>query len=131
LAFFHDGELVICGRLKDLIIINGRNLHPQDLELSVELAHDAVRSGGSAAFPIDDHDAEVVVVVAEVDGTPDEAEVGAAIRTEVRREFEVTVADVLLVPPYTVPKTSSGKKQRGAARELWSKARSSEESAAT
>jgi len=70
-------------------------------------------------------------VVAEVDGTPDEAEVGAAIRTEVRREFEVTVADVLLVPPYTVPKTSSGKKQRGAARELWSKARSSEESAAT
>ena len=131
LAFLHDGEVVICGRLKDLIIINGRNLHPQDLELSVELAHDAVRSGGSAAFPIDDHDAEVVVVVAEVDGTPDEDEVGSAIRTAVRREFEVTVSDVLLVPPYTVPKTSSGKKQRGAARELWAKARNGAEPAGT
>lgn len=130
LAFFHDGELVICGRLKDLIIINGRNLHPQDLELSVELSHEAVRSGGTAAFPIDEQDAEVVVVLAEVDGTPDEAEVGEAIRSAIRREFEVTVSDVLLVPPYTVPKTSSGKKQRGAARELWAKARGREEPAA-
>jgi acyl-CoA synthetase (AMP-forming)/AMP-acid ligase II len=130
LAFFHDGELIICGRLKDLIIIHGRNLHPQDLELAAELAHDAVRSGGSAAFPIEQDGAEALVVVAEVDGTPDEDEVAAAVRNAVWHEFEVKVADVLLVSPYTVPKTSSGKKQRGAARELWAKARSAEPSVA-
>jgi acyl-CoA synthetase (AMP-forming)/AMP-acid ligase II len=130
LAFFHDDELVICGRLKDLIIIHGRNLHPQDVELSAELAHEAVRSGGSAAFPIDKAQEEALVVVAEVDGTPEENEVAAAIRSAVWREFEVRVADVLLVPPYTVPKTSSGKKQRGAARALWTKARTGEPSAA-
>jgi acyl-coenzyme A synthetase/AMP-(fatty) acid ligase len=68
--------------------------------------------------------------VAEVDGSPEENEVAAAIRSAVWREFEVRVADVLLVPPYTVPKTSSGKKQRGAARALWTKARTGEPSAA-
>jgi len=126
LAFIKDGELVICGRAKDLIVIHGRNLYPQDIELEVELSHDAVRSGGSAAFAVEEDDEEALVVVAEVDGEPDEDEVKAAINGAVLREFELRLKDVMLVPPLTVPKTSSGKKQRRATRKLWAEARQRE-----
>jgi acyl-CoA synthetase (AMP-forming)/AMP-acid ligase II len=126
LAFLDEGELVICGRAKDLIVIRGRNLYPQDIEVTAELSHDAVRLGGSAAFAVEDESGETMetlVVVAEVDGEPDETEVAEAIRAAVLKEYELHVSDVLLVSPYTVPKTSSGKKQRTASRRLWHKAR--------
>lgn len=61
---------------------------------------------------------EALVIVVEVDGEPDEAQIAAAIRTAVLREFEVHVADVLLVGPQGIPKTSSGKKQRAMTRRL-------------
>jgi acyl-CoA synthetase (AMP-forming)/AMP-acid ligase II len=125
LAFLWEGEIVICGRLKDLIVIHGRNLYPHDIEFAAESAHDAVRNGGSAAFAIDTEEGETLVVVAEVNGEPDQAEVSAAVRAAVLREFELRVHDVLLVPPFTVPKTSSGKKQRNATRDLWRAARES------
>ena len=124
LAFLSEDELVICGRAKDLIVIHGRNLYPQDIELVVEFAHEAVRSGGSAAFAVEARGAEALVVVAEVDGEPDEARVALAVASMVLREFDLRVEDVLLVPPFTVPKTSSGKKQRSATRRMWSEARS-------
>jgi acyl-CoA synthetase (AMP-forming)/AMP-acid ligase II len=126
LAFLHEGALVICGRAKDLIVIRGRNLYPQDIEQTTELAHAALRLGGSAAFAVEDEsgaEMESLVLVSEVDGEPDEQEVVAAIKSVVLREFELHVGDVLLVPPYTVPKTSSGKKQRAASRRLWHAAR--------
>ena len=123
LAFLADDELVICGRAKDLIVIHGRNLYPQDIELAVEFAHEALRSGGSAAFAVEDGGREALVVVAEIDGEPEEARVAAAVASIVLREFDLRVEDVLLVPPFTVPKTSSGKKQRSATRRLWSEAR--------
>ncbi len=123
LGFIHDGELVICGRAKDLIVVHGRNIHPQDVEMLVELAHPAVRVGAAAAFSIEVEDGEALVIVAEVDADPDPAEVSAAVSATVGREFEVHVADVLLVGPQTVPKTSSGKKQRAASRALWRSAR--------
>ena len=123
LAFFHEGELVICGREKDLIVMRGRNLYPQDIELTAELSHEAVRDGGSAAFTLDGDLGETLGIVAEVDGEPDADAVSRAIKEAVLREFEVHVADVLLVPPYKVPKTSSGKKQRSATRRLWAEAR--------
>lgn len=126
LGFMHEGELVICGRAKDLIVVRGRNIHPQDLEFSAELAHLAVRLGGSAAFAVDDGDGvEAAVILAEVDGEPDTDEVCTAIKTAVWREFEVELADVLLVGPQQVPKTSSGKKQRSASRAIWRNARES------
>jgi acyl-CoA synthetase (AMP-forming)/AMP-acid ligase II len=126
LGFMHGNELVICGRTKDLIVINGRNIHPQDLEFSAELAHPAVRVGGCAAFAVEsDGGAEVAVIVAEVDGEPEAAEVASAIKSAVWRDFEVDLGDVLLVAPQHVPKTSSGKKQRSASRELWREVRSS------
>jgi acyl-CoA synthetase (AMP-forming)/AMP-acid ligase II len=123
LAFLHENELVICGRAKDLIVIRGRNLYPQDIELTAELSHDAVRDGGSAAFTLDGDMGESLGMVAEVDGEPDIAEVTSAIKEAVLREFEVSVTDVLLVGPYKVPKTSSGKKRRGATQRLWAEAR--------
>ena len=126
LAFLHDGQIVVCGRAKDLIVIRGRNLYPQDIEVTAELSHEAVRLGGSAAFAVEDETGETMetlVVVAEVNGEPDEAEVAEAIRSAVVREYELHVSDVLLVAPYTVPKTSSGKKQRTASRRLWHAAR--------
>jgi acyl-CoA synthetase (AMP-forming)/AMP-acid ligase II len=103
-------------------VFNGRNLYPQDIELTAELAHDAVRLGGSAAFAVQDQagvEMETLALVCEVDGEPDEAAVVAAIKAAVQREYEVHVSSVLLVPPYAVPKTSSGKKQRSATRQLW------------
>jgi acyl-CoA synthetase (AMP-forming)/AMP-acid ligase II len=119
LAFLDDGELVVCGRKKDVIVIHGRKLYPQDIEFAVEVAHEAVHLGGSAAFSVDADGEETLVVVAEVVGEPDEAEVVAAIRAAVVNEFELHVHDILLVDPYTIPKTSSGKKQRTATRKLW------------
>lgn len=134
LAFVHGGELVICGRAKDLIVFNGRNLYPQDIELTAELSHEAVRLGGTAAFAVQDDAGaamETLALVCEVDGEPDEQVVLAAIKAAVQREFEVHVRDVLLVAPYTVPKTSSGKKQRTATRQLWLTARGHDASAET
>ncbi len=124
LAFVHDDQIVICGRAKDLIVIHGRNIHPHDVELTAELAHGAARNGGTAAFSIDDGGTEALVIVVEVDGQPDEAPIVGAIRSAVLREFEVHVADVLLVKPREIPKTSSGKKQRSMTRRLWQQARS-------
>jgi acyl-CoA synthetase (AMP-forming)/AMP-acid ligase II len=126
LAFLDGDELVICGRKKDVIVIHGRNLYPQDIEFTVETSHEAVHLGGSAAFSLEHDGEELLVVVAEVVGEPDEAEVVSAIRAAVLAEFELRVHDVLLVAPYTVPKTSSGKKQRSATRNLWRQARGEE-----
>jgi acyl-CoA synthetase (AMP-forming)/AMP-acid ligase II len=124
LGFMHEGEVVICGRAKDLVVFHGRNIHPQDLEFAAEIAHPAVRLGGSAAFAVEGEDGvEMPVLVAEVDGEPPEDEVCAAIKKAVWRDFEVDLADVLLVGPQQVPKTSSGKKQRSASRELWRETR--------
>ncbi len=125
LGFMHEDELVICGRAKDLIVVNGRNIHPQDIEFAAELAHPAVRLGGCASFAVEYDGAEMAVMVAEVDGESDAAEVSTAVKSAVWRDFEVELADVLLVGPQQVPKTSSGKKQRSASRELWREARSS------
>ncbi len=123
LAFMYDGELVICGRMKDLIVIRGRNLHPQDIEAIAEESHAAVRRGGSAAFRVERETGEELILVAEVDGEVEESEVSKAIAQAVLTEFEVKVHDVLLVGPQGIPKTSSGKKQRSATREIWRQTR--------
>jgi acyl-CoA synthetase (AMP-forming)/AMP-acid ligase II len=123
LGFMHDGELVICGRAKDLIVMHGRNIHPQDVEMTAELAHPAVRIGSCASFAIETQTGEALVIVAEVDGAPETAEVTSAIAKAVLQEFELNVADVLLLEPQQTPKTTSGKKQRSASRALWANAR--------
>src|SRR6185295_20144355 len=67
LGFVPDGELFVTGRVKDLIIVRGRNLYPHDLELAVEQCHEALRPGGGAAFSLDVEDEERLVIVQELE----------------------------------------------------------------
>ena len=118
LGFFDNGELFVAGRLKDLIIIRGRNHYPQDIEHAVEEASTLVRAGSIAAFAVDVDGRERVAVVAEVErGRREPAEVAAAfeaIRKRLATEHELAVEAIVLVRTNSVPKTSSGKIQRHA-----------------
>jgi acyl-CoA synthetase (AMP-forming)/AMP-acid ligase II len=117
LGFVHDGELYVTGRLKDLIIVDGRNHHPQDVEATVEAAHPAIRAGRVAAFAVQDGRGEGVAVVAGCP-TPD-AEVETAVRRAVSAGHDLPLRALWLVPPGAVPRTSSGKVSRAAARDRW------------
>ncbi|WP_282792783.1 non-ribosomal peptide synthetase [Streptomyces sp. CC224B] len=116
LGFLHDGELFVTGRLKDLIIIRGRNYYPQDLERSVEECHPAVRAGCGAAFAVPGPDAEQLVIVCEL--TPEAAAhfdgpaIAQAIRRTVTERHALRVDGVALLPTGAIPKTSSGKIRR-------------------
>ncbi|GAB4190172.1 MAG: non-ribosomal peptide synthetase [Coleofasciculaceae cyanobacterium] len=118
LGFLQDGELFITGRVKDLIIIRGRNLYPQDIELTAERSHPTLRVGSSAAFAIEVDGEERLVVVQEVEfrQKPNVEDVTAAIRQAVAEEHEVQVHAVVLIKPGSISKTSSGKIQRRATR---------------
>ena len=114
-----SGELFVTGRSKDLIILRGRNHYPQDIELTVERSHPALRPGCGAAFAVDSGGDERLVVVQEVrreHREDDPAELVAAIRRAVAEEHEAQVHAVVLLRPATLPKTTSGKIQRGATR---------------
>ncbi|WP_431956961.1 HAD-IIIC family phosphatase [Nocardia lijiangensis] len=119
LGFLSSGELFVTGRRKDLLIVDGRNHYPQDIETTVESAHEAVRAGCVAAFSVDvGVDGEQSVVVAEVRGEdPGEtAAIEGAVRAAVATEHGLALAAVLLIRPGTIFKTSSGKIQRSACR---------------
>ena len=116
LGFLHDGELFVTGRVKDLIIIRGRNLYPQDVELTAEHSHPSLRLGSGAAFAVEVGSEERLVVVQELEfrAKPDIEEVTSAIRQAITEEYEVQVYGVVLIKPGSIPKTSSGKIQRRA-----------------
>ncbi|NJM65763.1 MAG: AMP-binding protein [Acaryochloris sp. RU_4_1] len=118
LGFLQDGELFVTGRLKDLIIIRGRNLYPQDIEQTVEQSHPSLRLGGGAAFAIAINQTERLVVAQELEfrQKPDSEEVISAIRQGISEHHDVQVYGVVLLKPGSIPKTSSGKIQRGACR---------------
>jgi acyl-CoA synthetase (AMP-forming)/AMP-acid ligase II len=114
-----DGELFIAGRLKDVIIIRGRNYFPQEIELMVEGSHPALRPGCGAAFSVEVDDEERLVIVQEVDRhwrTLDVDEVVRAIRQNLMQYYELQVFEIVLIRAGTIPKTSSGKIQRHACR---------------
>ncbi|HEY0511015.1 MAG TPA: amino acid adenylation domain-containing protein [Thermoanaerobaculia bacterium] len=118
LGFLRGGELFVTGRLKDLLIVRGRNLYPQDIERTVEESHAALRPGCGAAFAVEGDGEERLVIVQELDphrrGEADAAL--EALRRAVAEEHEVQVHQAVLVRAGTIPKTSSGKIQRHAAR---------------
>jgi amino acid adenylation domain-containing protein len=135
LGFLEDGELFITGRAKDLIIVRGRNHYPQDLELTVEGSHPALRPSSGAAFSIEVSDPaggqaggqtggqagseERLVVVHELRRESrgvEPAEVIAAIRRAVAERHEVQVHAVALIRTASLLKTSSGKVRRSACR---------------
>lgn len=113
LGFLREGVLYVTGRLKDLIVIQGRNHYPQDIERTVERSAAILRAGCGAAFSIDVGGEERLVVVQEVDfrQKPDEKVLGA-VRLAVAREHELEAYAVVLICAGTLPKTSSGKTQR-------------------
>jgi fatty-acyl-CoA synthase len=111
LAYMLDGELVLCGRIKDVIIIGGRNLFPEDIERAIGTM-DGVRAGNVIAFGVDGYKGkESVVVVAETRADDVEA-VRKAVHQRVLEVAGVPPRDVMLVVAGTMPKTSSGKLQR-------------------
>jgi acyl-CoA synthetase (AMP-forming)/AMP-acid ligase II len=134
LGFMKDGELFVTGRLKDLIIISGRKLYPQDIELTVEQSHPALRQACSAAFSSDGAGEEHLIIAAEVEprfrpavrkppvgeerARPtgrlplDVEAVVRAIRRAVAEAHDVRVHTVVLVRAGRIPKTTSGKVQR-------------------
>jgi acyl transferase domain-containing protein/pimeloyl-ACP methyl ester carboxylesterase/acyl-coenzyme A synthetase/AMP-(fatty) acid ligase len=118
LGFLQAGELFVTGRLKDLIIIRGRNHYPQDIELTVDNAHPAVRAGCSAAFAVEFNGEERLVIVQEIERSYlrklDVDRVTKAIRKQVLENHELNPHAVILLKTGSIPKTSSGKIQRHA-----------------
>lgn len=121
LGFIHKGELFVTGRLKDLIIIRGRNLYPHDIEHTVENSHPGLRQGCGAAFSVESGDGEQLVIVQEVEHRrqSDFDTIMNAIRLAVVEGFEVQPAAIVLLKPGSAPKTSSGKIQRRVCRRLF------------
>ncbi|WP_283133379.1 fatty acyl-AMP ligase [Rhizohabitans arisaemae] len=121
LGVVHEGELYVTGRLKDLIIVHGRNLYPQDIEAAVRAVHPALAAGAGAVFQMPEPEQELVVVqeakARELGDTTAE-ELIARIKREIGREFGVGVAQVVLVRSGQVPRTTSGKVQRSLTRGL-------------
>lgn len=113
-----DGELFVTGRRKDLLILRGRNVYPQDVEAEAEAADRALRPGCGAAFSIDVDGEERLVLVQEVEPkrAGDLSQVLQAVRARLGESLELDVFALLLVGPREVPKTSSGKVQRKAAK---------------
>jgi len=114
LGFIHGGELFVTGRIKDVLIIRGRNLYPQDIELVVERSHASIRPSCGAAFTIDRGGTGELAILYEAEPAEDTSwpDVVDAIRRSIARAIDVRIHAVTLVPPRTIPKTSSGKVQR-------------------
>lgn len=120
LGFLENGELYVTGRIKDLIIIRGRNHYPQDIERSAAQSHPALMANGAAAFSIDHEGEERLVILLEVkrthlrklDGEPVFEAIGGAIAGE----HELTAEALVLIKPASLPRTSSGKVQRHSAK---------------
>ena len=133
LGFCRDGELYVLGRLDDVIVLDGRNHYPQDIELTVQQSHQALAAGRVAAFGYLRNDRTAVAIVAETakrvrvcaagraaePGQLDAAEVVRAVRAAVSAEHQIRVAQVVLLRPAGLPRTTSGKVQRGRCRELF------------
>jgi acyl-CoA synthetase (AMP-forming)/AMP-acid ligase II len=118
LGFVHKDELFICGRLKDLIILGGRNYYPQDIEATAESTSDKLRPGCSAAFTIDPtHEGgEEVALVMELREVPPANQAEAVcnklandVRSAVTQEHSLSISQIIFLKTKTVPKTTSGK----------------------
>ncbi len=118
-----EGQLFVTGRVKDLLILGGRNVYPQDIEAAVESAHADLRRGGAAAFTVDDGEKERLVVVAEVERTSlrrlDHRAVERAVRDRVFRTEGVRIDEWVPLRPGGLPRTTSGKPRRSACREAY------------
>lgn len=122
LGFIRQNQIVVCGRLKDLIIIRGQNFYPQDIEQATANCHPSLRRDSGAAFSVEIEGQEQLVIVFEVERTKRNSPLEEVI-TEIRRAianlFELQPHAILLLKPASIPKTSSGKIQRRVCRQLF------------
>ncbi len=119
LAYLVDGQMAMCGRIKDLIIVGGRNVYPQDIERVVS-SIDGIRAGNVIAFGAAGRNGkEHVVVVAETRADGDLDQIRHAVTERSVESVGVPCRDVVLVKPSTLPKTSSGKLQRTLCRQQY------------
>jgi len=120
LGFLRDGELFICGRIKELIIIRGANYHPQDIELTAQKAHHSLRANAGAAFSVIGDEGESLVLLQEVERSQlrkiDIEQVARVVCSAIAQEHHLRLNRLILVKPRGVPVTSSGKIQRGIAK---------------
>jgi thioester reductase-like protein len=118
MGFFHEGELFVCGRIKDMIILRGQNYYPQDIENVVEKASGLIRASCVAAFQINEDSEPALAIVAEVknpNALPDARKTAAAVRNY----LNVEVALISFIAPRSIPRTSSGKIMRHKTKHMW------------
>jgi acyl-CoA synthetase (AMP-forming)/AMP-acid ligase II len=122
LGFMYQGELFICGRKKDLIIIRGRNIYPQDVESTVENVDSDLRKGCSCAFSVESElngQGEDLIVI--IESKSQKKELVEKIRREVSLVHQIEIFKVILIKPKTIEKTTSGKIRRSTMKELYLK----------
>jgi acyl-CoA synthetase (AMP-forming)/AMP-acid ligase II/acyl carrier protein len=122
LGFLRHGQLFVTGRLKDLIIIRGRNYYPEDIELTVEAAHPSFRAGHCVAFSAEIEEQERLVVVQEIEPrnrSVDSQAAFQAIRQAISAAHEVEAYSIVLAKAGAIPKTTSGKRRRTTCRDLF------------
>jgi thioester reductase-like protein len=118
MGFFHAGELYVCGRIKDMIILRGQNYYPHDIENVVEKSSSLIRHNCIAAFQIQEDSEPALAIVAEVKNPkalPDARKIAAAVRNY----LNVEVAVISLIAPRAIPRTSSGKIMRHKTKQMW------------
>lgn len=120
LGYLVDGQIVITGRAKDLVIVNGRNVWPQDLEWAAEAEIPFLRSGDVAVFSVDDGEDEEIIVLVQC-RVPDPATRKELVQELTRffRGRQGLETHIVLVPPHSLPQTSSGKLSRSRARQMY------------
>jgi thioester reductase-like protein len=118
IGFFHDGELYVCSRIKDMIILRGQNYYPHDIENVVEKSSSLIRHNCVAAFQIQEDSEPALAIVVEVKNPralPDARKIAAAVRNY----LNVEVAVISLIAPRAIPRTSSGKIMRHKTKQMW------------
>jgi acyl-CoA synthetase (AMP-forming)/AMP-acid ligase II/acyl carrier protein len=123
LGFMIDGKLFVTGRIKDLVIVRGRNHYPQDIELTVERSHPALRPGCGAAFSVDVDGEEQLVIVQEIEREHrmnfDADAIFSAVANALSKEHQIQPHAIVLLNTLSILKTSSGKIQRRANRKAY------------
>ena len=118
IGFMHDGELYVCSRIKDMIILRGQNYYPQDIENIVEKSSSLIRHNCIAAFQVQEDSEPALAIVAEVKNPkalPEARKIAAAVRNY----LNVEVAKISLIAPRAIPRTSSGKIMRHKTKQMW------------
>src|ERR1700741_2827427 len=118
MGFFHDGELFVCGRIKDMIILRGQNYYPQDIEAVVEKASSLIRANCVVAFQIHEDTEPALAIVPEVrnpKALPDALKIAAAVRNYLNGEVTL----ISFIAPRAIPRTSSGKIMRHKTKHMW------------